>query len=249
MQPEDNVTYSDATAEVYDAWFGGYLGGTAIIDRLAELAAAGGPGPVLELGIGTGRISLPLAERGVEVHGVDASEAMLARLRAKSGGDSIAVTIGDFSHVPVEGSFALIFVAAGTFFELPSQEAQVRCFENVARRLRPGGLFAFDGLLPNTARSDAESEMHVIPTTDDRMIVRFRSFNLFEQRYTSNYLVVDGGQARHLKVQFRYAWPSELDLMARLAGLQLKERLSNWSGDPFSSSSSVHVSIYERPTG
>ena len=91
--------------------------------------------------------------------------------------------------------------------------------------------------------------MQVIPTTDDRLIVRFRSFSLFEQRYTSNYLVFEGGQARHLTVQFRYAWPSELDLMARLAGLQLKERLSNWSGDPFSSSSSLHVSIYERPAG
>jgi len=247
MEPADDATYTDETAEVYDDWFGGYLGGTAIVDRLAELAVAGGPGPVLELGIGTGRVALPLAERGVEVHGVDGSEAMVAQLRAKPGGDRIAVTIGDFSDVPVEGPFALIFVAAGTFFELQSQDAQVRCFENVARRLRPGGLFAFDAPVPHTGRRQGDVDTHVIPTTEDRLIVRFRKFDLVAQRYTSNYLVVEDGRARHLKVRFRYAWPSELDLMARLAGLQLKERTSGWRGEPFSGSSSLHVSIYERP--
>lgn len=247
MQPADDVTYSGETAAVYDTWFGSYLGSTAIVDRLVELAADGGPGPVLELGIGTGRVALPLAERGVEVHGVDGSEAMVAQLRAKPGGDDIPVTMGDFSDVPVEGPFALIFVAAGSFFELPSQEAQVRCFENVARRLRPGGLFAFDSLVPDAGRSAGGEDMRLIPTADDRLIVRFRTFDLVAQRYTSNYLVVEDGRARHMKVQFRYAWPSELDLMARMAGLRLKERACGWGGEPFTGSSASHVSVYELP--
>jgi SAM-dependent methyltransferase len=248
MQPADDVTYSGENAAVYDTWFGGYLGGTAIVDRLVQLAADGGPGPVLELGIGTGRVALPLAERGVEVHGVDGSEAMVAQLRSKPGGDDIPVTIGDFSDVPVEGPFALIFVAAGSFFELPSQEAQVRCFENAACRLRPGGLFAFDSLVPDAGRSASGEDMRLIPNADDRMIVRFRTFDLVAQRYTSNYLVVEDGRARHLKVRFRYAWPSELDLMARMAGLRLKERTYGWGGEPFTGSSPSHVSVYERPT-
>ncbi len=214
-----------------------------------ELAADGGPGPVLELGIGTGRVALPLAERGVEVHGVDGSQAMVAQLRAKPGGEDIPVTMGDFSDVPVEGPFALIFVAAGSFFELPSQEAQVRCFQNVARRLRPGGLFAFDGLVPDAGRSAGGEDMRLIPTPEDRMIVRFRTFDLAAQRYTSTYLVVEDGRARHLKVHFRFAWPSELDLMARMAGLRLKERTGGWGGEPFTGSSRSHVSVYERPAG
>lgn len=245
MQSSDAVTYADEAADVYDAWFGGYLGAAPVVDRLAQLAAGGGP--ALELGIGTGRVALPLAERGVEVHGVDASEAMVRQLRAKPGGDRIPVTMGDFSEVPAEGPFGLIFVVAGSFFELASQEAQVRCFENAARRLRPGGVFAFDGLVPDAGRSAGDQDMRLIPSSDERLIVRFRKFDLVAQTYTSNYLVVEDGAARHLKVRFRYAWPSELDLMARLAGLRLRERSSSWLGEPFTGTSPSHVSIYERP--
>lgn len=248
MPPADDVTYSGETAAVYDAWFGGYLGSATLVDRLVELAADGGPGPVLELGIGTGRVALALAERGVEVHGVDGSEAMVAQLRAKPGGADIPVTMGDFSEVPVEGPYALIFVAAGTFFELPSQEAQVRCFANVARRLRPGGLFAFDSLVPDASRGAGGQDMRLISSTDDRLIVRFRTFDFAAQRYTSSYLVVEDGRSRHMRVHFRYAWPSELDLMARMAGLRLKERVGGWAGEPFTGTSTSHVSVYERPT-
>jgi SAM-dependent methyltransferase len=247
MQPNDRLSYTEETADVYDAWFGDYLDAAPAVDRLASLATLNGPGPVLELGIGTGRVALPLVARGLDVHGVDASEAMVAQLRAKPGGMDIPVTIGDFSEMPTAGAFALIFVVAGSFFELPSQEAQVRCFENVARRLRPGGLFAIHGLVPDASRSAGDQDIRLIPTGDDRLMVRFRKFDLVEQRYTSNYLVAEGGAARHLKVQFRYAWPSELDLMARLAGLRLQERSASWSGEPFTSSSPSHISIYERP--
>jgi SAM-dependent methyltransferase len=246
MDREDVATYADETAEVYDAWFGHYLGTAPVVDRLAQLAGSAGPGPVLELGIGTGRVALPLAERGVEVHGIDASPAMLAQLHGKPGGDRIPVTLGDFSEVGPDGPFALVFVVAGSFFELPSQEAQVRCFENVARRLRPGGLFAFDALVPDAGRSAGDQDIRLIPTPADRLMVRFRQFDAPAQRYTSNYLVIEGGNARHMEVKFRFAWPSELDLMARLAGLRLKERSGSWLGEPFTASSRSHVSVYER---
>lgn len=242
MDSEREPTYADDRADVYDDWFGGYLGTAPVVERLAELARIAGPGPALELGIGTGRVALPLAEHGIEVHGVDYSEAMVARLRAKPGGEAIPVTLGDFSAPPPRGPFALVFVVAGSFFELPSQDAQVRCFENVAQRLQPGGLFVLDALVPNVG---GDRNMRVIPTTADRLIVRFRDVEPVEQRYTSSYLVVDGGLARHMTVDFRYAWPSELDLMARLAGLHLRERTGSWNGEPFTAASTTHVSIYE----
>ena len=246
MDSDRKTTYADHRADVYDDWFGGYLGTAPVVERLAELAAIAGPGPVLELGIGTGRVALPLAGRGIEVHGVDYSEAMVAQLRAKPGGEAIAVTLGDFSEPPPRGPFALVFVVAGSFFELPSQDAQVRCFQNVAHRLQPGGLFVLDALVPDVSRGGGDRDVRVIPTSADRLIVRFRQLEPVEQRYTSNYLVVDGGVARHMKVDFRYAWPSELDLMARLAGLALRERTGSWNGEPFTAASTTHVSIYER---
>jgi SAM-dependent methyltransferase len=241
---DSRVTYADARADVYDDWFGGYLGTAPVVERLAELARIAGPGPALELGIGTGRVALPLAEHGIEVHGIDYSEAMVAQLRAKPGGEAIPVTIGDFSARPPAGPFAVVFVVAGTFFELPSQDAQVRCFENVARRLQPGGLFVLDALVPGVSRG-SDRDVRVIPTHADRLVVRFRQFEPAEQRYSSSYLVVEGGVAEHIKIDFRYAWPSELDLMARVAGLRLKERSGSWKGEPFTASSTMHVSIYE----
>jgi SAM-dependent methyltransferase len=243
------TTYADDKADVYDDWFGGYLGTVPVVDRLADLAAIGGAGPVLELGIGTGRVALPLARRGIDVHGIDASQAMVAQLRAKPGGDRIPVTTGDFSEVFAAGPFALVFVVAGSFFELQTQEAQVRCFQNVARHLLPGGLFVLDALVPDVRRGVGEQDVRVIPSPAGRLMVRFRTFDPSEQRYSSDYLVVEAGVARHVKVDFRYAWPSELDLMARLAGLRLKWRTGSWRGEPFTASSPSHVSVYERPTG
>jgi SAM-dependent methyltransferase len=243
---DSGTSYADEFADVYDVWFGGYLGTAPAADRLAALAASVDPGPILELGIGTGRVALPLAELGLDVHGIDASPAMVAQLRAKPGGDRIPVVLGDFSEVAPDGEFALVYVVAGTFFELQSQEAQVRCFRNVARHLRPDGLFAMDALLPDASRSAGDQDIRMIPTDDDRLMVRFRNFDPAEQRYSSHYLVVHGGTARHVRVAFRYAWPSELDLMARLAGLRLRERTGTWRGEPFTSSSRSHVSVYER---
>ena len=242
--------YGTRTASSYDAWFGAFLDSARTVEALAALAAsAGGPerGPVLELGIGTGRVALPLVAKGFRVEGIDASAEMIGQLRAKPGGDAVDITLGDFSDFVRDDEYCLIYVAAGTFFELPSQDAQLRCFESVARCLRPGGLFAFDGLLPDAASSAGQADVRMIPNPDNRLVLRFRDVQRLDQRYTSHYLIVENGNLHSVTVRFRYAWPSELDLMAKLAGLRLRERWGGWGGEAFTSTSASHVSIYERP--
>lgn len=235
-------SYAERYAGVYDMWFGALQNVGPVVSRLVDFV---GDGPVLELGIGTGRVALPLRERGVDVHGIDASTAMIEQLRAKPGGVAIPVTVGDFSDVAVTGAFSLVYAAAGTFFELPTQDAQVRCFRNVAERLMPGGKFVFDALLPEVGRAAESSGMRLVPSADEYSIFQARRFDLVEQRYTSHYLIVTDGGVRRMQVMFRYAWPGELDLMARLAGLRLVERTGNWAGAPFTNASLYHVSVYE----
>lgn len=242
QQEPTSSHYSNVFADHYDTWFGMSSETADTVELLARLA---GSGPVLELGIGTGRIALPLRARGVDMTGIDASEAMVAQLRNKPGGQHIPVTIGDFSHVPVEGSFSLIYLAAGTFFELPSQETQLQCFTNAADKLAPNGLFVFDANLPETLFATQSANGQLLATDGDQLIVRYRQLDPTAQRYTSHYVIIDDGTTRHLKVSFRYAGPGELDLMAHLAGLRLKERLGTWSGAPFTRSSAYHVSVYE----
>ncbi len=247
MAAAGGLHYDDSVAEFYDSWFSDWFDGAGTVERLAELAERGGGSPVLELGIGTGRVALPLARRGIEVHGVDASDAMVARLRAKPGGEDIPVTIGDFADVAVAGPFSLVFVTAGSFFELQRQEAQVRCFANVARVLRPGGLFVLDGPVPDTGRHGDEHAMRVIRGRSGQLVVRFVEVDRAEQRYVSHYAVLGGHGVRLLSVPLRYALPAELDLMATMAGLRLRERTAGWRGQPFSSASDQHVSVYELP--
>ncbi|MGH8906735.1 MAG: class I SAM-dependent DNA methyltransferase [Egibacteraceae bacterium] len=244
MDDYSSAAYGDQVAEFYDAWFSEWLDSADAVGRLAEL---GGSGPVLELGIGTGRVALPLLERGIAVHGIDGSEAMVARLRAKPGGDRIPVTIGDFSELPVDGSFSLVFAAAGTFFELQSQEAQVRCFANVARHLQPGGVFVIDALLPDATRYQGNQGMRMIRATPGNLVLQFRQLNPAEQRLESHYMMVSNHDLQLMSARFRYAWPGELDLMARMANLKLRERLGSWRGQPFTAESTHHVSIYELP--
>jgi SAM-dependent methyltransferase len=242
---DSSATYGDEVAECYDAWFGEWLDSAEAVARLTQLA---GSGPALELGIGTGRVALRLLEHGVAVHGIDASEAMVAKLRAKPGGDRIPVTIGDFSEVPVTGSYALVFAAAGTFFELQSQQAQVRCFHNVARCLQPGGLFVIDALLPDTSRHQPDQGLRIIRAGPDHLVLRSRQFDSAQQRLVSHYVILSESGIRFMTARFRYAWPGELDLMAVTAGLELKERLGTWQGRPFTKDSTHHISIYELPS-
>ncbi|HEX2274587.1 MAG TPA: class I SAM-dependent methyltransferase [Acidimicrobiales bacterium] len=244
MAGAGGLHYDDWVAEFYDSWFADWFDRAGTVDRLVELA---GGGPVLELGIGTGRVALPLVQRGVEVHGVDASEAMVARLRAKPGGEHVPVTIGDFSEVAVPGRFSLVFVTAGSFFELQRQEAQVRGFANVARCLRPGGLFVLDGPVPDTGRHGDEAAMRVVRGRSGQLVVRFAEVDRAEQRYVSHYAVLGEGGPRVFSVPYRYALPAELDLMAAMAGLRLRERTAGWRGERFTSASDQHVSVYELP--
>src|SRR5919197_6414637 len=236
-------TYGDRIADVYDQWYGDRPGLDDCVELLAALA---GPGPVLELGIGTGRVALPLAARGQRVHGVDASEAMVARLRAKPGGEAVEVTIGDLAQVPAEGPFTLVFVVFNTLFCLLTQEDQVRCFARVAERLAPGGAFVVEAFVPDPGRLARLQELTVDHVGADRVILTATRRDPVGQRMDSQHMVLGADGIRMQPIAVRYAWPAELDLMARLAGLRLRDRWAGWRREPFSADSSAHVSVYER---
>ncbi len=236
-------SYGDAIADVYDDMYA-HIDPADAVAALADLAKGG---PVLELAIGTGRIALPLARRGLEVHGIDASEAMLARLRAKDGAEKIRrVAVGDFADVAIDGTYSLVFVAFNTFFALTTQDAQVRCFANVARRLARGGVFAVEAFVPDPTRFTNGQTMQVTSVQHDAVRIEASRHDRATQTIDSQLIVVRDGGTRLLPIALRYAWPSELDLMARLAGLRLQDRWSNWKRARFDSSSVQHVSIYER---
>ncbi|AJT69976.1 hypothetical protein T261_8383 [Streptomyces lydicus] len=241
-RPDPRPGYAVEFADDYDRWFGKpRTTGTTV----AALAALAGEGPALELGIGTGRIALPLREHGIAVHGVEGSEAMVRRLQAKAGAAKIPVTIGDFADVPVTGTFTLVFLAGGTFFELPDQPSQTRCFASAAARLAPGGLFVFDAHVPEALA--AATGPDIVSEGDDHLVLRYRRLDPSAQRYHSHYVIQEDGGTRHLRVEFRYAGCGELDLMADQAGLRLKERWGDWGKAPFTRDSTYHVSVYERP--
>jgi SAM-dependent methyltransferase len=214
---------------------------------VAFLEQVAGPGPALELGIGTGRIALPLAARGIRVDGVDLSPAMVGQLRARPGGDQLSVTIGDFADVPVTGAYRLIFVVYNTFFNLLTQEDQVRCFENVAAHLTDDGSFVIEAYVPTflyQLRNHQYVDAEAIEVDEVRLdLLRHdAATQIIEESHVS----LSAAGVRLNPVVQRYAWPSELDLMARNAGLRLKGRWGGWDREPFTSSSNVHVSVYGR---
>jgi SAM-dependent methyltransferase len=233
-------TYGDRVADVYDDWYKP-LDTAAEVALLAELARGGS---ALELGIGTGRIAIPLAAHGVEVHGIDASPAMVERMRAKPGGDAIAVTIGDMAEVPVDGRFALVFVVFNTFFQLYSQETQLRCFANVARHLDPGGRFVIHAFVPDTSRVEAGEHLAVKEASLNRVRLDASVFDAQEQRLDTTQVRITEDGIRLVHAKLRFAWPPELDLMARLAGLTLEDRWATFDKQPFTGVSAFHVSVY-----
>jgi SAM-dependent methyltransferase len=235
-------TYGDRIADVYDAWLSVPTDGE---DTAAFLAALAGSGPALELAIGTGRIALPLAARGVEVHGIDASEAMVAKLREKPGGSDIPVTMGDMADVGVDGTYPLIYLVFNTFYALLAQEDQVRCLENVAAHLSPGGAFVVQGFVPDMSLYHRGSRAHVLRIGVDDLLMDLSTLDVVEQRVSAQHLVIQGGRVTQYPVELRYVWPAELDLMARVAGLRRRERWSDWKRTPFTSSSGQHISVYE----
>ncbi|HEY3060506.1 MAG TPA: class I SAM-dependent methyltransferase [Chloroflexota bacterium] len=242
MTYESN-TYGDRIAAVYDAWVAPKVD-VSTAEAVDLLAALAGTGAALELGSGTGRIALPLAQRGVRVSGIDASEAMVQRMREKPGGAEIPVTIGDFESVPVEGSFALIYVTFNTFFALLSQEAQVRCFASVAQHLLPDGKFVIEAFVPDPTLFDRGQRVSTTRVEVDRLQLDATLHDPVLQRTTTQHVMIGREGIVLLPVQLRYAWPSELDLMARLAGLRLETRHATWRSDPFIATSPSHVSVY-----
>jgi SAM-dependent methyltransferase len=233
-------TYGERIAGVYDDWYDEY--DEATLTTLRELA---GGGRALELGIGTGRIAVPLQQSGVAVEGIDASKAMVARLRAKPGGDRISVAMGNFADVPVKGHYALIYVLVNTFFALLTQEEQVRCFRNVADHLSPRGSFLIEAFVPDLSRLSARQAVRVGDITENEVHLDISQNDPVGQQITAQQVVVSDAGIRLYPVKLRYAWPAELDLMARLAGLELKRRWGDWRKGPFSADSRIHISIYE----
>ena len=213
-----------------------------VVELLAELAGRGG---ALELGIGTGRIALPLAERGVRVAGIDSSDAMVSRLRAKPGGEDIEVEIGDFATTRVASEFSLVYLVFNTIFNLVTQDAQVACFENAAAHLRSGGRFVIETGVPGL--QSLPLGQTIVPFRADPEGISVDVYDVVTQRFSSQHYVFEEGRVEAYPVELRYAWPAELDLMAELAGMRLRERWSGWNREPFTSDSRKHVSVWEKP--
>ncbi len=244
MEGYADETYGDRVADAYDRFYPPLQDADPAVRMLRELA---GRGPVLELGIGTGRIALPLSRQGVEVQGIDASRAMVSKLRAKPGGEQIPVTVGDFSTVPVEGHYRLVFIAFNTFFVLLTQDKQVACFAAVADHLTDDGQFLIEAFVPDLSRFDNGQRTSTNRIGVDEVMIDVARHDPVNQRVSSQHVVVETSGARLYPVEIRYAWPSELDLMARLAGLELRARWGGWQRDPFDARSDKHVSVYGRP--
>jgi SAM-dependent methyltransferase len=240
---EPILSFGEETAEIYDdlSQRGDEPATVAFLEQLA------GGGPALELAIGTGRIALSLAARGLRVDGIELSPAMVAKLRAKPGGDRISVTIGDFADVPVEGSYRLIYVVFNTLFNLLTQDDQVRCFENVASHLGDDGSFVVEAFVPAfliRLRDDQYVDAEAIGVDEVRLDVA--RHDPVTQRLEESHVHLSPEGVRLSPIVTRYAWPSELDLMSRIAGLRLKERWGGWNREPFTSTTRNCVSVYGR---
>ena len=234
--------FGEEVAARYDEAIGEWSDPNVVEPAVALLAELAGSGAALELGIGTGRIALPLIARGVPVHGVDLSEEMVARLRAKPGGDAIPVTVGDFATTQVDGAFSLAYVVFNTIMNLRTQPRQVACFRNVAAHLEPGGRFVVEIMLPELQRLPRGETYIPFAVAPDH--IGLDEYDLVEQGLTSHHYNPETGD--YSTFPGRYLWPSELDLMAQLAGMELRDRWSDWSREPFTAQSTKHVSVWQK---
>lgn len=235
-------TYGDRIAGDYDSLYETMFDVDGAVDFLASVA---GQGPVLELGIGTGRIAIPLARRGVQVRGVDSSDAMVAKLRSKADDLEIPVAIGDFASVELGGPYSAVFVVFNTFFGLVTQEDQIATFQRVADALTDDGVFVLEVFVPDATRWNQHQRVSVDQVSIDEVRLEVGRHDPVGQRVDSQSITISSGGIRLSPVSLRYVWPSELDLMARVAGLRLRERWSSWKREPFTSDSQSHVSVYE----
>jgi SAM-dependent methyltransferase len=246
VQDDDGV-FGESVAARYDESESQMFESRIIRATVEVLAGLAGDGRALELGIGTGRIALPLAGRGVPVAGIDMSRAMVARLRAKPGGDAIGVTIGDFATTRVDGTFSLVYLVFNTIMNLTTQDAQVDCFASAAAHLGPGGRFVVEVMVPDLRRLPPGQDAVPFGVSPDRCA--FDRYDVATQAMSSNYYEIIDGRAAFTTYPFRYVWPSELDLMARMAGLRRRARWAGWAREPFTGESEKHVSVWEKPAG
>lgn len=217
----------------------------AAVEFLAGLAGAG---PVLELAIGTGRVALPLAARGIAVQGIEASPDMIAVLRGKTGGHAIGVVVGDMAEVDVTGPFPLVYLVYNTLFNLTGKDRQEDCFRNVARVLAPGGAFVIEAFVPQPQKFDAqEQHLEVRSVTEDSTELRATRYNRKAQTFLQQTITITDGSIRLKPFSLHYQWPEQIDALATQAGLQLEHRYANWHREPFSPNSTDHISIYRKP--
>ena len=242
MVPENH--FGEDVAARYDASVAGNDELESVESTVDFLVALAGDGAALELGIGTGRVALPLRQRGVRVHGIDLSEAMVAKLRAKPGSEDIEVAIGDFATTRIAGTFSVAYLVFNTIMNLTTQDEQVACFQNAAAHLEPGGTFVIEVSIPQLQRLPPGETVRAFHVGTTRL--GFDEYDVVTQGEISHHYSVVDGKLEIWSIPFRYAWPAELDLMARLAGMQLRERWSGWKRQPFTGESTSHVSVWEK---
>jgi SAM-dependent methyltransferase len=244
--PVPKIYFDERIAKGYETLWPELFEPAFVDPAVSFLADLAGTGAALELGIGTGRLALPLSQRGVRVHGIELSPAMVAQLQAKPGSDDIGVTIGDFADTKVGGAFQLAYLVRNTITNLTTQDEQVACFRNVAAHLEPGGCFVIEVYIPELQRLPPGETIHVFTRTQTHL--GFEEYDLATQlAFSHHYWMVDG-QLETFSSPHRYVWPAELDLMARLAGMTLRERWSGWNREPFTSDSRQHISVWEKPS-
>ena len=239
--------FGESVAATYDESTAGMFTADAVDPAVAVLAELAGDGRALELGVGTGRIALPLAARGVGVHGIELSRAMADRLRAKPGGEAIGVTFGDFTTARAPGTFSVAYLVFNTIMNLTTQDAQVDCFRNVAAHLAPGGTFVIEVMVPQLRK--LPPGQNAVPFHVGETRLGFDTYDTATQAMASHHVRVENGEGSFHSIPFRYVWPAELDLMARLAGMRLRDRWADWDRSPFTADSESHVSVWEKTDG
>src|SRR5260370_7854590 len=241
MADYDETTYGERIADVYDTLTEVPTDTDQTVAQLAELARGG---RALDLGIGTGRLALPLHSRGVKIEGIDASPAMVEKLRSKPGGREIPITVGNFADLAVEGRFSLIFVAFNTFFALLTQEDQLRCFANVSAHLEPQGAFVIQAFVPDLSRFDRGHRLHALNLEMELVRIDVAKHDPVAQQIVAQHVVFTQSGTRFYPVRLRYCWPPELDLMARLPGLSVESRWVGWVQERCVPDNGKHVSVY-----
>jgi SAM-dependent methyltransferase len=236
--------FDDRIAKSYDVRSADLFEPSVVQPAVTFLAELAGRGAALELGIGTGRLALPLSQRGIRVHGIELSPAMVAQLQAKPDADNIAVTIGDFATTKVDASFTLAYLVRNTITNLTTQDDQIDCFRNVAGHLEPGGFFVIEVYIPELQRLPPGETIHAFTVTPTHL--GFEEYDVATQIAFSHHYWVEDGRLETFSAPFRYVWPSELDLMARIAGMTLRERWSDWNREPFTKDSRSHVSVWQK---